>query len=123
MKRTDGSPWPSVYVHQGTAGNIPLAAASSVVPIVMMAVYLTIARHLGAFDALRGAAHGDANRRDVHPVAYRLRCCRGGMRAGRCCRKALPSFARPEMDDDWQWRLNSGPRQQSAGPFTEALRR
>jgi putative spermidine/putrescine transport system permease protein len=42
----------AVYIHQGTAGNIPLAAAFSVVPIVIMAVYLTIARRLGAFDAL-----------------------------------------------------------------------
>ena len=42
----------AVYVHQGTAGNIPLAAAFSVVPIVIMAVYLTIARRQGAFDAL-----------------------------------------------------------------------
>jgi putative spermidine/putrescine transport system permease protein len=42
----------AVYVHQGTAGNIPLAAAFSVVPIVIMALYLTIAKRLGAFDAL-----------------------------------------------------------------------
>ncbi|SMF51734.1 putative spermidine/putrescine transport system permease protein [Tistlia consotensis] len=42
----------AVYIHQGTAGNIPLAAAFSVVPILVMAVYLTIARKLGAFDAL-----------------------------------------------------------------------
>jgi putative spermidine/putrescine transport system permease protein len=42
----------AVFVHQGTAGNIPLAAAFSVVPIVIMAIYLTIARRLGAFDAL-----------------------------------------------------------------------
>ena len=42
----------AVYVHQGTAGNIPLAAAFSVVPIVIMAVYLTMAKRLGAFDAL-----------------------------------------------------------------------
>jgi putative spermidine/putrescine transport system permease protein len=41
-----------VYVHQGTAGNIPLAAAFSVVPIVIMAGYLTVAKRLGAFDAL-----------------------------------------------------------------------
>jgi putative spermidine/putrescine transport system permease protein len=41
-----------VYVQQGTAGNIPLAAAFSVVPIVIMAVYLTVAKRLGAFDAL-----------------------------------------------------------------------
>ena len=42
----------AVYAHQGIAGNIPLAAAFSVVPIIIMAVYLTIAKRLGAFDAL-----------------------------------------------------------------------
>lgn len=42
----------AVYAHQGTAGNIPLAAAFSVVPIVIMAIYLWIARRLGAFNAL-----------------------------------------------------------------------
>jgi putative spermidine/putrescine transport system permease protein len=42
----------AVYVQQGTAGNIPLAAAFSVVPIVIMAIYLAIAKRLGAFDAL-----------------------------------------------------------------------
>ena len=42
----------AVFLHQGTAGNIPMAAAFSVVPIVIMAIYLTIARRLGAFDAL-----------------------------------------------------------------------
>jgi putative spermidine/putrescine transport system permease protein len=42
----------AVYIHQGTAGNIPLAAAFSVVPIAIMAVYLTVAKRLGAFDAL-----------------------------------------------------------------------
>ncbi|MEZ5774291.1 MAG: ABC transporter permease [Hyphomicrobiaceae bacterium] len=42
----------AVYAHQGTAGNIPLAAAFTVVPIVIMMVYLAIARRLGAFDAL-----------------------------------------------------------------------
>ena len=41
-----------VYVQQGTAGNIPLAAAFSVVPVVIMAVFLTVAKRLGAFDAL-----------------------------------------------------------------------
>jgi putative spermidine/putrescine transport system permease protein len=41
-----------VYVQQGTAGNIPLAAAFSVVPIVVMGVLLTIAKRTGAFDAL-----------------------------------------------------------------------
>ncbi len=42
----------AVFVHQGRAGNIPLAAAFSVVPIVIMAVYLTAAKRMGAFDAL-----------------------------------------------------------------------
>jgi putative spermidine/putrescine transport system permease protein len=41
-----------VLQHQGTAGNIPMAAAFTVVPIVVMAIYLTIAKRLGAFDAL-----------------------------------------------------------------------
>jgi putative spermidine/putrescine transport system permease protein len=41
-----------VYEQQGTAGNIPLAAAFSIVPILLIGVYLTLARRLGAFDAL-----------------------------------------------------------------------
>jgi putative spermidine/putrescine transport system permease protein len=41
-----------VYQQQGTAGNMPLAAAFSVVPIVLIAAYLAFARRLGAFDAL-----------------------------------------------------------------------
>ncbi len=41
-----------VYQQQGTAGNIPLAAAFSVVPIVLIALYLTLVKRLGAFDAL-----------------------------------------------------------------------
>lgn len=42
----------AVYAHQGTAGNIPLAAAFSVVPIVIMGFYLWMAKRQGAFDAL-----------------------------------------------------------------------
>jgi putative spermidine/putrescine transport system permease protein len=42
----------AVYQHQGTAGNIPLAAALTVVPIAIMTVYLIVARRLGAFEAL-----------------------------------------------------------------------
>jgi putative spermidine/putrescine transport system permease protein len=42
----------AVYAHQGTAGNIPLAAAFTVVPVVIMAFYLWGAKRLGAFDAL-----------------------------------------------------------------------
>lgn len=42
----------AVYAHQGTAGNIPLAAAFTVVPVVIMAFYLWGAKRAGAFDAL-----------------------------------------------------------------------
>ena len=42
----------AVYTLQGTAGNIPLAAAFTVVPIVIMLIYLAIAKRMGAFDAL-----------------------------------------------------------------------
>jgi len=41
-----------VYTMQGTIGNIPMAAAFTCVPIVLISVYLTIARRLGAFNAL-----------------------------------------------------------------------
>jgi putative spermidine/putrescine transport system permease protein len=42
----------AVYQLQGTAGNTPLAAAFAVVPIVIMVIYLTLAKRAGAFDAL-----------------------------------------------------------------------
>lgn len=42
----------AVYSYQGTGGNIPLAAAMTMGPVVIMVVYLLIARKLGAFDAL-----------------------------------------------------------------------
>jgi putative spermidine/putrescine transport system permease protein len=41
-----------VYRQQGVAGNIPFAAAFSLVPIVVIGVYLWIAKKQGAFDAL-----------------------------------------------------------------------
>jgi putative spermidine/putrescine transport system permease protein len=41
-----------VYTMQGSIGNIPMAGAFTVVPVVILAVYLTIAKRLGAFDAL-----------------------------------------------------------------------
>ncbi len=41
-----------VYRQQGVAGNIPFAAAFSLVPIVVIGVYLWFAKKLGAFDAL-----------------------------------------------------------------------
>ena len=42
----------AVFQLQGTAGNIPLAAAFTIVPIVIMGIYLALARRCGAFDAL-----------------------------------------------------------------------
>ena len=41
-----------VYQQQGTANNIPLAAAFSVVPIVIMAIYLSVAKRLGGIALL-----------------------------------------------------------------------
>jgi putative spermidine/putrescine transport system permease protein len=41
-----------VYRQQGVAGNIPFAAAFSLVPIVVIGIYLWIAKRQGAFDAL-----------------------------------------------------------------------
>lgn len=42
----------AIYNLVGLASNLPLAAAFAVVPVVVMAIYLTIARKLGAFEAL-----------------------------------------------------------------------
>ena len=42
----------AVLVFQGSSGNIPLAAAFTVVPIVIMILYLIGAKRVGAFDAL-----------------------------------------------------------------------
>jgi putative spermidine/putrescine transport system permease protein len=42
----------AIYSQQGVAGNLPLAAALSFIPIIVMALYLTGARKLGAFEAL-----------------------------------------------------------------------
>lgn len=42
----------AVLSHQGTSGNIPLAAAFTMIPIVTMILYLLGAKQLGAFDAL-----------------------------------------------------------------------
>jgi len=42
----------AVFSYQGTGGNIPLAAAMTMGPVLIMIVYLLIARKLGAFDAL-----------------------------------------------------------------------
>jgi putative spermidine/putrescine transport system permease protein len=42
----------AVYTLQGTVGNIPLAAAFTVVPMVIMGIYLYVAKRMGAFDVL-----------------------------------------------------------------------
>ena len=42
----------AVLSHQGTSGNIPMAAALTTVPIVIMGIYLLVARRMGAFEAL-----------------------------------------------------------------------
>jgi putative spermidine/putrescine transport system permease protein len=41
-----------IYDNVGVAGNIPLAAAFALVPVAIMAVYLTLAKRAGAFEAL-----------------------------------------------------------------------
>jgi len=41
-----------VYANIGIANNVPFAAALSTIPVAIMAVYLLIARRLGAFEAL-----------------------------------------------------------------------
>jgi putative spermidine/putrescine transport system permease protein len=42
----------AVYTFQGTSGDVPLAAAFTVVAMLIMGVYLASAKKLGAFDAL-----------------------------------------------------------------------
>ena len=41
-----------IYDNVGVAGNTPLAAAFALVPIMIMAIYLTLAKRAGAFEAL-----------------------------------------------------------------------
>jgi putative spermidine/putrescine transport system permease protein len=41
-----------VYSNVGVANNVPFAAAFAVVPLVVMGIYLLVARKLGAFEAL-----------------------------------------------------------------------
>jgi putative spermidine/putrescine transport system permease protein len=41
-----------VYESVGVANNLPFAAAFATVPVVIMALYLLLARRLGAFEAL-----------------------------------------------------------------------
>ncbi|WP_409049264.1 ABC transporter permease [Enterobacter sp. R1(2018)] len=41
-----------VYSLQGAIGNMPMAAAFTLVPVVLIAIYLRLVKRLGAFDAL-----------------------------------------------------------------------
>ncbi len=41
-----------IYSNVGVAGNQPLAAAYAFVPVIVMTIYLLVARRLGAFEAL-----------------------------------------------------------------------
>ena len=41
-----------VYANVGVANNLPLAAAFATVPVLVMILYLLVARRLGAFEAL-----------------------------------------------------------------------
>ncbi|MBV8123554.1 MAG: ABC transporter permease [Burkholderiaceae bacterium] len=42
----------AVYRYQGAIGNMPMAAALTLIPIVVVSAWLWLARRLGAFDAL-----------------------------------------------------------------------
>ena len=42
----------AIYNYVGLASNLPLAAAFAAVPVAIMAVYLVVAKRLGAFEAL-----------------------------------------------------------------------
>jgi putative spermidine/putrescine transport system permease protein len=41
-----------VYAQQGAIGNLPMAAAFTLVPILLISLYLAMVKRLGAFDAL-----------------------------------------------------------------------
>ena len=41
-----------ILSQQGAIGNMPMAAAFTLVPIILIALYLAFVKRLGAFDAL-----------------------------------------------------------------------
>lgn len=41
-----------VYANVGVANNLPLAAAFATIPVMIMVIYLIVAKRLGAFDSL-----------------------------------------------------------------------
>ncbi len=42
----------AIYTNVGAAGDLPLAAALSLIPLAIILIYLFVARKLGAFEAL-----------------------------------------------------------------------
>jgi putative spermidine/putrescine transport system permease protein len=42
----------AIFINVGASGDLPLAAAYSLVPLGIIVVYLLVARRLGAFEAL-----------------------------------------------------------------------
>ena len=59
-----------VYQQQGTAGNIPLAAAFSVVPIVLIMIYLAIAKRCGSVRCALAPALESGRRSAARLAAY-----------------------------------------------------
>jgi putative spermidine/putrescine transport system permease protein len=41
-----------IFRYQGIANDLPLAAAISLVPVIVITIYLLLVRQLGAFEAL-----------------------------------------------------------------------
>ena len=79
-----------VYQQQGTAGNMPLAAAFSVVPIVLIGLYLTLARRARSVRCALSADVRLASRRSLHEARGRTpgsRSC-----TCRCCVIVLYAF-------------------------------
>ena len=68
----------AVYSHQGTAGNIPLAAAFTVVPIVIMGLYLWMRPARGSVRCALTPAHAHAARPEGRRRARGCSSC--------CCR-------------------------------------
>ena len=42
----------TIYNYVGTANNLPLAAAYAIVPVIIIAIYMAVAKRLGAFEAI-----------------------------------------------------------------------
>ena len=83
-----------VYQQQGTAGNMPLAAAFSVVPIVLIAIYLTLAQRVSGRSMRSRRQTGTARRSGSE--ARRVRRARVPAHPGArssCCTRSRPRIA------------------------------